>query len=363
MDAGPPRASDLSPGSREPAHSGSRERKPHVLLVYTSNVRAQYIRHVLAASAMPRGSVLRNRYDRRWVDREVWADWHAGALVGERVLVCYLEGIDGHAVNVHAAPVRWGVVQASKAYGYYGVLDVELDALAGGLQLSDLVDGVTNAGIVRPGPHEGSLVIRAPLRKPLEHELDGDDVGRWQDTVDRLSRFRTLREASFIYLDGLCTRHGDRRILPRLGRYGIHPGVLYEAVMYGISPEIRPDAHRYRVHADEDIFEILDHEEFGLGYRFDVIRVPLRVRAKRARWCQVRFVPFAGTIGPEVELQIEVRDRWMLNGLSVAAPGLAAATAASAGILPHEVPLWVRASILLSGSAALAAANRLGRNA
>ncbi len=331
------------------------------LLIYTSSARTQYVRHVLAASGMPRGSIIRNRYDRRWVHPSVWSDWESGGLIGERVVICYLEGEETRPTGLVAAPVRWGTVRTCKTYGQYGILDVELDSMTGGRPLCETTASASRSGIVDPGPAQGMLVVRVSVHPRAKMDVN-DDLTEWQRSVTQLAQLRTLRGASFIYLHTVHGKGRTRELDLVEGTYFVRPRTFYEIVVYGISPDIRSDSHRYKVQFDDNIVELLDHIEFGLGYRFDLIRIPLRIKGGQASYStRLRVGPITGTMGPEIEIRLEVHDRPIYRGLSFIAPGAAAALAASAGVLPPNTPLWIRVSMVVTGSAGLAIANRLRR--
>jgi len=178
-----------------------------------------------------------------------------------------------------------------------------------------------------------------------------------------MARIRAFHEASFVYFEGVVEKKSGWSKHLAGGEYKVYPGETFDIVVYGISPDIRPDSHGYRVQCDKNMLHVLDHEEFGLGYRFDRIDIPFRVDAKRPNVSRLRIAPHSGVVGCEIDIGIRVRERPLRRLFSFVAPGMAAATAASAGILPDTAPVWVRLGVLSAGSIGVAVVSgRQGRS-
>jgi hypothetical protein len=331
---------------------------PPVVVLYTTAARPQYLRHILAAAASPRGSMLRNRYARRYVSPEVWTAWVAQRLRGHTALICYVESAE--SLHPFALPVRWGVIRSSHAYGEFGVLDVELEEHTGGAPLSEMLLGTGHTGLLVPGPTEGLLVVKG-MSNPLAVR-PSDEAIAWQDTVNQLTNVSSLQNASFIFLEGIHLANRNERVNLRNGLGELKIGRNYELLLFGLSPDGRPDGQNYRVEVDDRIINARETNNFDLGYRFDAIRIPIQPTDTRKTPTTIRISPAPGTLGPTAQIGVVVHGNRVRSAVGLVTPGIAAALAASAGVLPDTVPTWFKIAVVLSGSAGLAiASSRLNK--
>jgi hypothetical protein len=330
-----------------------------VVLLYTSDVRPQYARYVLTATAAPRGTLLRSRYSARWVKPEIWSAWCDGTAVGDRVLICYFEGQRGQGEIMKAVPIRWGIVKAIETYGGYGLLDVEVGSHAGGRHLTELIDGANASGFISPGPQQEILVTRAMLRSATQS--NAAEPSDWQATIRALGQFRAFKNASFVYLDTIRDQANGREINPQNCRFPMQVSHTYELKLLTTSPDVRPDMHKYQISFNDKVFEAHGSQTLQLGHSFDVVRFTITANAARTLASRIQVAAIQGAVGPDVEIEAVISTRTVGRALSVAAPGLAAATAASAGVLPSSTPTWIRILLVVAGSAGLAVASRVRR--
>jgi hypothetical protein len=240
------------------------------------------------------------------------------------------------------------------------LLDVEITAFAGGLRLAEIVADADSDGFVNPGPRQGVLVSHATLRSGTASTADV--VKTWQATVRSLASLPRFRTASFILVRSLRSRRSSKLLFPRRGRYRLRIGQLYEFMVLGISPDVRSDAHVYRVSFDRELIDVYSGSEFRLGYEFDAITISVAILSTHAPVTRIQILPPEGELGTEVELEIALDSRPLLELLRSTAIGGAAAVAASAGVLPEQVPNWFRFAMVALGSAGLAVASRRWRN-
>jgi hypothetical protein len=198
------------------------------------------------------------------------------------------------------------------------------------------------------------LVVEAPL--VANFVIGANDILAWQQTVSQLAAIRRFRQASFVYVEGIKEKDA-RLLLPRKGILPLRQRQSYSLTVFSMSPDARP-GDRYRIHVDENVLDVHGHLEFDLGYRFDTLRIPIRTGPPPGEPTIVKIQPIAPAFGPEIELQLQIRQSRLLRTVSLASPGVAAATAASAGVLPQTTPAYVRIGLVVVGSAALAIATR-----
>lgn len=189
-----------------------------------------------------------------------------------------------------------------------------------------------------------------------------DAVEAWQATVRSLASLPRFKTASFILVNNIRARRSGKLLLPHEGRYRLRIGRLYELMVLGISPDVRSDAHVYKISFDPELIDVYSSSEFRLGYEFDVITIVVAVLSTRAPLTRVQILPPEGELGTEVELEIALGSRPLLELVRSAAIGAAAAVAASAGVLPEQVPNWIRFAMVALGSAGLAVVSRRWRN-
>ncbi|MGC4943003.1 hypothetical protein [Kribbella sp. DT2] len=326
-----------------------------MIVMYITDARDQHIRNVLTTSAMPMGSHNRYRYDRRWIDSQLWQRWDRDGLVGDRVLVSYLEGNTGNLENARAFPVRYGRVIRSEVKGSFGVLDVALEDFTKAVIPPEL-RADSEAGVMSiDQPRNGRFVVEHEVGDPEEAR----DVAAWQATVSALGRMDTYRDSSFIFVEQLGRAADGKPIAVNSeSHFDLQPKSLIELSLHVLMPRDRAPLHTYSVLTDTSLLRSAQPAQLHFGHRFSTERLLLQTPDKAQRaLTYIYILPEPGTRGPEVRLLVDLREPASRRALAFGVPGSAAAVAASAGVLPAETPLWLRFVMVAAGSAGLAAAS------
>lgn len=323
-----------------------------MIVMYITDARDQHIRNVLTTSAVPVGSHNRYRYDKRWIDPQLWHRWEEDDLIGDRVLVSYLQGNSGKLENARAVPVRYGRVISSEVKGSFGVLDVALDDFSKAIVPPELREENDVMTIVQP--RNGRFVIQHEVSPPDEAR----DVAGWQATVSTFGYLDTFRDSSFIFVEHLSQPTGKTIDVNADGHFGLRPKSLVELSLHVLMPRDRAPMHTYNVVTDTSLLRSAQPTQLHFGHRFSTERLLIQTpdRPQRAL-TYIYILPEPGTRGPEVRLLVDLREPAGRRALAFGVPGSAAAVAASAGVLPAETPLWLRFVMVAAGSAGLAAAS------
>lgn len=217
-----------------------------LLLLFTSNSAAKYIRDALAAAAYPAGHVLRFRYDKRYVRRELLVN-DANALPAKWAMIVYAEASDPQK-EFDFTPIRMCTVARVEQAGSAVFIDVVLGdypTLAGDSAFTDFQAWVKHPGQQYPLPRlldgKGLGWHEAGESRVVQSYSPGDWAGNyfdarahslpstvaprtdrlgWEAVVDALSK-TSLGQCPFFRVDGLAWRRKrlrnfvDERVTPK----------------------------------------------------------------------------------------------------------------------------------------------------
>ncbi|MEU7810473.1 hypothetical protein AB0B18_28795 [Micromonospora chalcea] len=329
-----------------------------MILMYVTDARPDYALNLLATTAYPRGFVNSYRYASKWVEPKLWSRWGSDGLVGETVLVCFLEGNKPGLLDAVAVPVRFGRVVGSETFGQFGVLEVALEAFAGARMIDELIEGRSERGIVAAGPPVGFFVSDVVMAAGVDQ---ANDRAGWQGAVAMLSKMKTFAEASFLYVEGLSMGASGHDRYPTPRGYELASGRLYELSIHVIVPA-GVDGHAvYRLHVDGDVVKLAEPPELRFGHRFSAHRIPIYIASAPLRHGgYIRIAPDPTVIGPEVKVPVHVRDGLLRRSAPIAAAATPAGLAATAGVLPDSAPIWLKIGMVVIGSTGLALATKRG---
>ena len=325
-----------------------------MLLMYITDRRQQYSQNALTSTALGRGFLNQYRYGKMWIESSLWTRWPDDGLAGEQVLLMYLEGNRDDLIHATARPLRFGIVRASVVAGRFGILEVELSGFPS-LRVLDLLPAADSAGIVSPGPRDGQFVLEVPTCSMSETETD---LEAWQDIVQNLSSAAAFNTASFVYVAGLrrVRAKAGLNLVPRDGKFTLKNGFLYELELHALVGQATADiAHTYQVRVDDRHLRIAGPVEFVFGHRYSTEYIMLEAQGRGKRESTYLIILAKdGSYGPIVRLQIEFSASYWRRTVDLGLPAIAAGSAATAGVLPIGIPLWVKISMIVIGSAGIA---------
>lgn len=324
-----------------------------MLLMFITDARPQYVQNLHSTSALPRGARNRYRYDKRWIAPGTWLQWRDNGLVGKSILIAYLQGNDGALMSAIAVPVRFGRVISSQTLGRYGVLDVSAEGFGGGRVPLQLTKSTADPVLALDGPRSGHFVLDVPDVRLPDH---GDDMNDWQETATSLASLDAFRNASFVYVEQICYLNDSTPIPPTpTGQYIIRSNRSIEVVLHAIAAPRSIPAHKYRIQVDESLLRLAQPTDLQFGHKFSTERIAIECKGRRRHeLAYIQLVPDGDTIGPQLRLSVGFRQTAAHRALDFGLPGMAAALAASAGIVPPSAPLWIRILMVTIGSAGIA---------
>ncbi|MFD5823844.1 hypothetical protein [Lentzea sp. NPDC060358] len=242
---------------------------------------------------------------------------------------------------------------SSQAVGRYGVIDVSVEGFGGGQVPPQLAESAANPVLALDGPRSGHFVLEVP---DVQAPDRGDDMNDWQETVTSLASLDAFRDASFIYLEQICYLNDNAPISPTLaGQYIVRSNSSIEVVLHAIAAPRSIPAHKYRLQVDESLLRVAQPADLQFGHKFSTERIIIECKGRRRNELSyIQLVPDGDTIGPQLRLSIGFRQTVTHRALDFGFPGMAAALAASAGLVPPGAPLWIRILMVTVGSAGIA---------
>ena len=206
------------------------------LLCLSSGIRPRYREDVLRASAMPRGSLLRFRYEEDLVPSHLRQKLKANALVGQSVLIAYLARYDGLAVP-SAVPIRAAKLRASKVEGQIVILDFELE----GIRVADNLEAFNEAVQKEANfPRWEKKLVGSfcmEVDKALAYLKPRAEIEEWRELVTTLKSHKDFDDIPFFYLvTGIYALGEENAIQPQIGVWTVKGSQSYEVRLFQFVP-------------------------------------------------------------------------------------------------------------------------------
>ncbi|MFF5039216.1 hypothetical protein [Streptomyces nigra] len=331
-------------------------REGAALLIYITDARPEYIQNVLRTTALPAGAAVRYRYNKKWFNGDVWDQLVRSDLSGAKIIVAYMEGNRPGLASAKAIPIRFGTIISTHSAGKFGVLDVELDGFCGNSPLSDFTSA-DSYGFTDPGPRSGEFVRKVSLHRPT---TDPDEVLSWQETAETLAGMQNLDASPFLFFQGLQEQGSGEFARLAKGKVALSNSRVYDMRVFGLWPKGSVGVQTFDVQADDSILKLKPATELRIGYKFDEFRVIVGATSPTSHGLDhLRVIPGPAWDFPALSIEVQVKRNPSYTLFKLGVPGVAAATAASASLLPEGSPLWLRISMVAVGSAGLGVATAL----
>lgn len=227
----------------------------------------------------------------------------------------------------------------------------------GSRALTELVDDPSTSGVLNAGPADGVFVSSVKATGFGRTNDQTTDLGEWQHTIALLAEMDFFAHASFLYCESLT--EANRILRPTSDGYRLVSGRSYELTIHVLVPNTSGSPQLSRTNVDEDVLRLREPAELRFGHKYSTHSIPIRtVKTSHGNSGFLRISPDVAIVGPEVKIQVYIEDGRIQRLRSLASLAVPAGLAASAGILPPSAPIWLKAGMVVVGSAGLALAAR-----
>jgi hypothetical protein len=325
------------------------------IVVYVTDARGQYIQSVLNISALPLGAMAPLRYALKWVDPDLVASIRQKQdLVGSDLVLCHLAGNSGDLHGAVVYPIRRAKVGKLELVGQYLVIQAELGSFIGGYANQAMFNQVGADSPLEVGPRAGHFidVVSSPV---LAEELYSSEIEGWQSTVDGLSMAGSLTGAHFCFLESISdAKHGAIQPFDSDGNYLLRADREYGILVHTMSrSQASVLADLFTVHISSSVGTLIDTPDVPAGLRFNNRTVLFRAMSDRRTRGTISLRGSGGLVGPNIEISAKVQVSKTKTVLRKAPIALGASVAASAALLPEDVPLYVKIGMVALGSIAV----------
>ncbi len=341
--------------------------RPGVLLL-SSNLRRRYAEDILTALSLPRGALLRFRYEAEYVAPDLQTCIADGSVIGRRTVIAFVADADGS--EPFLIPIRLASVVRTEKVADMIVLQLSVEDYANLEDLPLTAPELASAGkawLDKLRERNGGRYFPAVTKFPDLHIHDGgDDDAKWLGIARRLSMHETFANSYFMRVAQPLLGNGTAMGFDRKGRLVISDRLSARLPVVFYSKKYSDDVPRtlscttdgtfLRVSSDDayDVASRYDSVEFWLQpetMSFDAMtRVTLRLGGPQAE----NTASGSRALTTHAWFPVIVRrSRSRLSfrvGSSIAGAFLVAVPA----ILGQDSPLQVRILAAFAGAACIA---------
>jgi hypothetical protein len=291
---------------------------------------------------MPRGSLLRFRYELKWIDPDLHAELQRNAIKGRAACIAYMNVESGKAID-QVLPVRSAVVVSTVSEGEFLSIELRLEAFACTAsafelcsQLRALKPGLAQWSNV--GEIEGHFCV--DVRDDLRALRQDVEASGWQVIAKQLSTYGAYSAEPFFYrLDGIREVSTQFTVPFESGSLRLKGGRSYEMRLVHFSPnglklEANPknkDLNWLTIDGDEKAMTFVSSKALATDSNYDLKIVRIRTGLATIQPLDGRISVgrrFVGAEKPDettwdFDLHARVTpDRWrlMLEGLLIGLP-------------------------------------------
>lgn len=160
----------------------------HVWLCLTTLLHRRFVEDAIHVIGLPRGSPIRLRYRRRYIDPSLWNEISAGRVDSDAVVLIAL-GVTGSDDRNIVSPLREGRVVSARCEGSVLIIDIQLRSFVYCSAIStsfwDEIQLIAKDLPSAFGTKEGveGTYLQA-LSSPPQAVLAGDDIGTWEAVAE-----------------------------------------------------------------------------------------------------------------------------------------------------------------------------------
>lgn len=247
----------------------------------SSGHRPRYLRDIARSLALPRGTWLAFRYDRRWVAPDLQerldAPKRRKKLSGADVLIAYIDQSD-ESREIEVVPCRHATLVDVVSVGQTASLQLELGKLAHAAEIATFNEELRERAALLPrrtaGGVDGAYWFETDALSPIELS---ESESAWEAIVAQLAPRSDFSHERFFYkVQGIVDVGRGKSVRAKKNTFRLRPGRDYELRLYHFYPgEENVDAE-VQASATGAPIEFTTTPELLLDSRYDLKRIPFR---------------------------------------------------------------------------------------
>jgi len=328
----------------------------------SSGARPRYRDDVLRALAMPAGTRLQFRYDRKWVAPEVLHALSNGGTANVLAVIAYIDQHDP-SVPPFVIPCRYASVSEAVSHGSTVSLVLTVHEFAYAQDLEALNEHLlSELGSNLPHWEEGGT-LRGFYWLETRTEIRGisrsAELDEWESIVCQLAQRKDFSEERCFYsVRGLYRAESDHPLPVKSQSYQLRPGTEYETRIYHFHPESEPQEAWLRLAGSSRLITFTSSAVAFLDSRYDLKRVRFCTGTPKIRQKGVLSIyrgsgePTAGHGTWEFDMDIAVKSVFwvtlliaVLIGILLAAPHVIATLSSQDLPIGDKIGIWIASAL------------------
>jgi hypothetical protein len=246
-----------------------------MFLCLSSGAREQYRKDIILALAMPEGSRLQFRYDRKWVAPNVLDKIQDGSCVGVRALIAYIDQHD-KTRTPYLTPCRFASISDAHVYGTTVTIGLFLKEFAYSENL-DSFNQQANAlsgNVVPKWGKDGQPVgfycfdVDTNISSPI---ISSNELDVWENIVTQIAQKADfLSEKCFYIFQGIKDICKTAKIPLKEGYFELKPSAAYEIEIYHYHPTEGKSKAFLRLQTETSIIKPNSNPMLAINSRYDV---------------------------------------------------------------------------------------------
>lgn len=300
----------------------------------SSGASIRYRQDILRALALPKGSVLQFRYDRKWVAKSI-LDRIAQLPSGTATLIAYVDQHD-NARTPEIIPCRMARLEAATAHGTTVSLELSVDDFAYAENLpgfnTALRSGCATSLPSRTpeGAIQGHYWLEATSEIPLHKSAA---LAEWEKIIIQLADHQDFNKVvTFLTVMDIRSVRTGRSLKPAGRIYSLQPDDHYEFRLYHFHPKEREPAVCESL-AFGSALTIESSPRIIIDSRYDLKRIRVATTgALRSQYCSVSVKCEQSGEMLDFDIGLRIGGKWIqmaaygiLLGLLLASPHVVAA--------------------------------------
>lgn len=247
----------------------------------SSGYRPRYLRDIARSLALPEGTWLAFRYDRRWIgpdlQRRLDLSKHRKQLKGAEVVIAYIDQSD-KSKEIEIVPCRYATLVDVASVGQTASLQLEVRELAHAAELATFNEELRERAALLPrrteGGVEGAYWFEVDALPAAERSTSDST---WEEIVAQLAPRTDFANERFFYRVQGITDVGRGRILhAKRNSFLLRPGRDYELRLYHYYPGEESVEAEVQASVTGVPIEFTMTPELLLDSRYDLKRIPFR---------------------------------------------------------------------------------------
>jgi hypothetical protein len=244
-----------------------------MLLCLSSGSSRRYREDILRAAGLPFGSLLRFRYDQKYLGQNLISDIATSKLIGSRALVVYSDQAAKDKQPTFL-PCRYAKVQAAEQVGTTISIDLKLEDFAFAKDVDSFkneIDGLSASQTPKrklDGSIEGLYCVA--LNAEPKAVTESSDEEKWEFFISQIAaRSDFAGNDAFVLIRGIYSVDGSLVKPDNSGEYRLRGSSMYTLRFYQYHPSRTPAGDHIKVTASSERIAFISNPVLTLDSRYD----------------------------------------------------------------------------------------------